>query len=203
VNRHAHLVEERLFDCYLARQNGEPLTPPFAEHLADCKACAARYADLVSFMDRLRDDGTADADAVFTAEKLRAQQAQIARRLEQVGHRARVLTFPGRVVRRTMTATSGRWTPRSVAAAAAVGLFVGVVVGASYNFGTRAVLTQAARQTAPLLTPVATRGSSPAQVASDDAFLSDLELALERPHTRELLAFDALTPHVREVSTAR
>ena len=34
-------------------------------------------------------------------------------------------------------------------------------------------------------------------------FLSDLEIALERPHTRELLAFDALTPHVREIRDTR
>jgi hypothetical protein len=40
-------------------------------------------------------------------------------------------------------------------------------------------------------------------VAADDAFLSELELALERPHTRELVAFDALTPHVREVRDKR
>jgi hypothetical protein len=33
----------------------------------------------------------------------------------------------------------------------------------------------------------------------NDAFLSELELALERPHTRELVALDELTPHVREV----
>ena len=35
-------------------------------------------------------------------------------------------------------------------------------------------------------------------IAADDAFLSDLEIALERPRTRELQPFDALTPHVRE-----
>jgi hypothetical protein len=36
--------------------------------------------------------------------------------------------------------------------------------------------------------------------ATDEAFLSELDLALERPRTRELAAFDAFTPHVREVS---
>jgi len=35
--------------------------------------------------------------------------------------------------------------------------------------------------------------------AQEDAFLSDLERALERPHTPVLQAFDAFTPHVREV----
>ena len=33
----------------------------------------------------------------------------------------------------------------------------------------------------------------------DDAFLLQLEFALERPHTQELQPFDALTPHVREI----
>jgi hypothetical protein len=37
------------------------------------------------------------------------------------------------------------------------------------------------------------------EVAGDDAFLSDLEVALERTQTRELRAIDALTPHVREI----
>ena len=53
------------------------------------------------------------------------------------------------------------------------------------------------------MTPVATQGTAPVDVAADDAFLSELELALERPHTRELLAFDALTPHVREIRDNR
>ena len=63
---------------------------------------------------------------------------------------------------------------------------------------TRAALRrQAARRR---LTPVATAAAARlAEVAADDAFLSDLEIALERPHTRELRAFDALTPHVREI----
>ena len=36
-------------------------------------------------------------------------------------------------------------------------------------------------------------------VDTDDRFLSDLESALDRPHTSELAVFDALTPHVREI----
>ncbi len=52
-------------------------------------------------------------------------------------------------------------------------------------------------------TAVATGGSSQADVAADEAFLSDLELALDRPRTPELRAYDALTPHVREISDVR
>ncbi len=202
THHHSHLLEERLFECYLADSQGERIDPPAAEHLADCASCAARYAELASFMDTVRADGTAEADAVFTTDRLRAQQAQIARRLEHAGRRAQVISFPGRFVRRSMTSSTSHSAPRWIAAAAAAGLFVGVAVGAAFQFGSRAQPTQTlARQSAPpRLTPIATRGITPAQVASDDAFLSDLEVALERPHTRELIAFDALTPHVREIS---
>ena len=203
MSHHAHLLEERLFECYLAERGHEPIAPPIAEHLADCPACAARYADLAAFMDNLQEGGTAEVDAVFTPERLRTQQAQIARRLEHVGRAARVISFPGRFVRRTMTATSSRTAPRWAAAAAAAGLFVGVALGASYQYGAHLgpIQQTMARSTGmPSLAPVATRGNEPGQVAADDAFLSDLDLALERPHTRELIAFDALTPHVREVS---
>jgi len=52
-------------------------------------------------------------------------------------------------------------------------------------------------------TEIGTAGRNKVEIASDDAFLSDLEIALERPHTRELQAFDALTPHVREITDRR
>jgi len=48
--------------------------------------------------------------------------------------------------------------------------------------------------------PVSADAPVPAVVSDvNEQFLSELELALERPHTRELVALDELTPHVREV----
>jgi len=204
IHRGRHLQEDRLFDSYLAERGGTPIDPPIAEHLADCTDCSARYAELSSFMDTLRTEGDAEADAVFTPERLRAQQQQIARRIAQVGRPARVLSFPGRIVRRTIDASGARPSPRWVATAAAAGLFIGVAVGASYQWSASSRSALLVRNTAASrLAPVATRGSSPAEVAADEAFLSDLEIALERPHTRELQAFDALTPHVREIKDQR
>ena len=53
------------------------------------------------------------------------------------------------------------------------------------------------------LPPIAPRSGGPGQVADDEAFLSELDVALERPQTRELQPFDAFTPHVREVTYRR
>jgi hypothetical protein len=207
-----HLTEERLFDVYLAGRAAEPVDPPSAEHLADCDACSARYAELLAFMETVRREGDAETDAIFSPERLRAQQQQIARRVAVVGRPARVLSFPGRIVRRTITASSSRTAPRWIAAAAAAGLFVGVAVGASYQFrwglapnrpAQPFLVGGVASQRAARLTPVATRGSGQADVAADDAFLSDLEVALDGPRTSELVAFDDLTPHVREARAER
>jgi len=190
-----HLQDDHLLDACLAVRHGERPDPPVAEHLADCGACRARYEEFVLVMDLVRQEGEAEADAVFTPERLRRQQLQITRRIEHVGRAARVISFPGRFVRRTMTGSATPSAPRWVAAAAAAGLFIGAALGASYGWGARGVYGVPGDRR---LTPVATRGTTPGEVAADDAFLSELELALERPHTRELRAFDALTPHVRE-----
>jgi hypothetical protein len=195
-----HVQDDRLLDACLAARQRNPIDPPVAEHLADCRACRARYEELVRVLDLLREEGEAEADAVFTPDRLRQQHQHIARQIEHVGRAARIISFPGQFVRRTMTVSTSPAAPRWVAAAAAAGLFIGAALGASYGWGARGarVLPGATR-----LTPVDTRGTSPGDVAADDAFLSELELALERPHTRELVAFDALTPHVREIRDSR
>jgi len=203
-----HLLEERLFDGYLAVHAGERMDPPTAEHLTDCDDCAARYNDLAAFLDGLRREGTSEADAVFTPARLQTQRQRINERLLHVVHPARIIRFPGRrsvdFVRRSMTTSTSHGSSRWIAAAAAAGLFIGVAVGASYNYGAHAPRpTRFALQSAPLLKPGAVRSDIKALTPSDDAFLSDLDIALERPHTRELLAFDAFTPHARDVGLAR
>jgi hypothetical protein len=208
--RTRHLQEERLFDFYMAERAGEPTSPPVAEHLADCEPCGRRYAELAAFMDMLRREGDAEADAVFGADRLHAQQQQIARRVALLGRPARVISFPGRMVRRTINASTSRTAPRWIAAAA--GLFIGVAVGASYQFGLGGsplrggpafLVRDASSARASRVTSLPARSIGPADGEADDAFLSDLESALDRPHTHELQAFDALTPHVREILDRR
>ena len=69
ISRARHLQEERLFDSYLAERAGEPIDPPIAEHLADCAACCARYAELAAFMDALRKDGDRGASLEMTQRR--------------------------------------------------------------------------------------------------------------------------------------
>jgi anti-sigma factor RsiW len=202
--RSAHLKDDRLFECYVAAHAGEPLDPRLADHLSDCAECVARYNDLVAFMNDVRDDAEAEADEIFTPERLRVQQQQIARRLEQVHRSARVITFPGREPAGSRTAV--RVTPRWLAAAAAAGLFVGVAVGGFLgpdHF--RRTPVSSRMQVASSPAPAQAAGVQPVRVsatqvdtADDDQFMMELELALARPHARELQSFDAMTPHVRD-----
>ena len=138
IGRRRHLHDDRLFSCYVAEQSGDAVDGPSAEHLSACADCRARYTELAGFMDGLRADAEAEADAIFTADDLRAQQQQIQRRLEHLGQPARVLSFPARMVRRHLTTPGARIAPRWTAAAAAAGLFIGVGVGVVFDARHRA-----------------------------------------------------------------
>jgi hypothetical protein len=213
--RSRHLTDDRLCDSYFTDRQGEPIDPTVADHLTDCGTCGDRYAELAQFLDVLRDSADTEADAIFTADRLQAQQRQIARRIDHVGRAARVINFPRPFNARTILASSSHKAPRWIAAAAAAGLFIGVALGASYKSDWRSdprrdasaarsrTAVQATAHHAAALTPLATRGSVPPDIAADDAFLSDLEMSLDRPRSRELQALDALTPHVREVRDLR
>src|SRR5205823_4082689 len=130
----------------------------------------------------LRAEGECEAAEIFTAERLRVQQQQILRRIQHVGHAARVISFPG-LVARHMNASAARGLTRWVYAAAAAGLVIGVALGAVYESEWRAI--EQSRQTTARVhqvgprsqrsVPVATDGTTVPD-ASDDAFLSDLEV---------------------------
>ena len=201
MGRPHHLAEDHLFDCYTAERSGESLDPRSAEHFADCRECGDRYAELSRFMDGLRSDAEAETDAVFPAEWRDTQRQSILRRIEHLGHAARVIAFPGRLVTQQLgKSVRVRVSPWATAAAAAC-LFVGVGVGMFYDGRNHAPRFAVIRpvQTAPA--PQATSGAAPAAIAFDtDTFLSELERALGGPQTPELMSLDFLTPHVREIA---
>ena len=213
--RAPHLQDDSLSECYFAERRGESLNPPAAEHLADCASCAGRYAEFERFMNSLRDDADDEVDALFPADRLRAQQQEIARRLESIGRAARVISFPGNASARRTSPSATRIAMRWIAGAAAAGLFVGVAAGTFFDFGNRFEFGMRGRRnlvvqrtagnpqlpahlaTAPAVT------SATLAAEADDVFMSALDRALDRPHISELVAFDALTPHVRELDLSR
>ncbi len=208
-----HLGDTRMSECYFNARTGGSMDPLAADHLAECPTCAARYDELSSLMDSLHAEAIAETDDVFTSERLLAQQQQITRRLDLLGHAARVISFPGHIVtdaaQVSRMARAAGVTPRWVAASAAAGLFVGIVVGSFYGFGGRPTPSTpspvaAVRSAPPVPTSMVPPASlaRPVSVSSDDeAFLSQIELALGGPRTRELQPFDAMTPRVQEIST--
>jgi hypothetical protein len=215
IVRAPHLQDDVLYECYYTERRGEPVNPPSAEHLADCDVCAQRYAEVGTFLATLSADAEAEIDALFPAERLRQQQQGIAKRLELVRRAARVISFPSRrnatlvqQARSSATHITTRW----IAAAAAAGLFVGVAAGTAFNFlpGFDFGNNASTRRSSVAMTRQASAPSLPTHLSSavkkaaevidtDDRFMSDLESVLDRPHTSELVAFDALTPHVREI----
>jgi hypothetical protein len=200
MGRPRHLAEDHLFECYTAERAGEPLDPRSAEHLADCGECGDRYADLSRFMDGLRTEANAEADALYPAEWLDAQRHSILRRVEHLGHAARVITFPGRLVTQQMaTGIRLRVSPWAATAAAAC-LFVGVAVGMFYDARNHAPQFAVVRPVPGSAAVQGTAGTGAPPVAIDtDAFLSELERALGGPQTPELMTLDVLSPHVREI----
>jgi hypothetical protein len=113
-------------------------------------------------------------------------------------------------IRRDSPRPRPRLAPRWIGAAAAAGLLVGVAAGSLIYQGdsTDESAQVAVRDGAHVATPVTFDGPPDPQSDSDrssdlnelnEKFLSELEIALERPHTSELVAIDDLTPHVREI----
>jgi hypothetical protein len=216
----SHLREERLLDCYYTDRRGEDPDLPAVDHLSECSECRSRYDELARMLDGLREEAELDTDKAFTPERLLDQQRHIARRIAQIGRAARIISFPGRFAGSSLTPHASRGATQWIAAAAVAGLLVGVGVGVFYDSelhvlyttpraamgwqsakaarrGINAGLTANPQRRAPAVT--FTSNSS----ESTDEFLSDLAVAAERPHTRELQAFDAFTPHVREASSLR
>ena len=201
----AHLTDCRLFECCLADRSGEPADLRAAEHLGDCLACQQRYAEVTDFLEATWNAAEADLDALFSPERLRSQQEQIARRIEQLAQSARVISFPGREARpgRLLPSPSSRAMPRWVASAAVAGLVVGIGIGVFFN--PRQALPPSTVVAPGVSTPAAPGAAAPlggvlaAMDPSEDLTMF-LTSSTEGPSAPELEALDALTPRAREIS---
>lgn len=189
--RHAHLSDDRLVEvCFDAA-----ITPGEEAHFAACEECRARRARLERMLAEVSDAAAAEADEVFTVEKLVTQHARILQRIEQDGRPARVISFPATSVAdlRPLTARpAGRWIAAAAAAGLAIGLLAGHLAHDLPAFGrpTRTPIVRSAN--AVNSTQHAVRAVN--AVHSDEEFLGELETALDGPQLAVLRPLNDLTP---------
>lgn len=131
VLRRGHLSESALVEVWN--------TGVRPAHLDHCEICAERALEMSHWLEDVQTLGRADADAVFTGERLSAQRGQVLQRLEQLDRPAKVISFPARKKRSADAGEGRRVSPAWLAAAAAAGLTIGVIsVELSHTFGLRA-----------------------------------------------------------------
>ena len=121
VLRQGHLSEQALMEALTGGDR--------PAHLDRCDLCAERAVELARWMDAAREDARDAADAVFTPERLAAQEAQILRRLEQIDNPARVISFPAASRTERGDMPGRRVAVSWVGVAAAAGLVIGIVGG--------------------------------------------------------------------------
>ena len=138
----------------------------------------------------------AEADVVFTDERLARQRTHILRRVEEETRPGQVIAFPNaQPARPALRARPGR---RWVAGAAAAGLLLGVVAGHlahDLSGGVGPVPAQALADgvSQPTLQAVST-------TMSEEEFLGQMEIAIETTGGSALRPLDDLTPLVWEVA---
>jgi len=193
-----HLDDAGLMDLWTtARLERVSASHP---HLTGCGQCRSRYAAMAAWADGLRADAHAEADDVFTPERLSAQQASISRRLEAMERPARVILFPrfGRAVGSSRS-NAQRW----IGAAAAAGVIVGLAAGQFMDLPWRRA-QNAAAQPAVAQTTQSARTANPATPSQRS--LSDEDLFYNpdaRRSAQPLEAIDALTPRSRDLDLPR
>lgn len=199
-NQRKHVREHVLADAAIHLMNGESpeLTRSAQAHLERCDTCAARLEELREIMSTERDDAIAAADAAFPAERLRAQRTSILARLEQARAGSRVLHFPTFPATRTWMANRNRPAMRWLAGAAAAGLLVGLGAGQAAFTGHQ-ILSQSAA-VKPAEGPKIERLSP----AAEEAFLSDMELVLNKRRNAVQRALDEqLAPNDKDRRSRR
>ena len=183
VLRRGHLSEAALVEVW--NTGVRPV------HLDRCDICAERALEMSHWLEDVQTLGRADADAVFTGERLSAQRGQILQRLEQLDRPAKVISFPARKAKVT-EAGARRVSPAWLAAAAAAGLTVGVVsVELSHSLGMRNNPTQMAASNVP--------PQVPDLVTGPDAATLDYEPYERSQLGGSLSAMDEMTPRMVDV----
>jgi hypothetical protein len=173
-------------------------------HLEGCATCRARYQDFEQWVVGIGDELRADADDAFPAERLAAQQSQVARRLETLERPARVIAFP-KAARAVISGHSHvrRWVSVGVAAGLIAG--IGIDQALSFRHATPVVLVQQQlatnhKLTGPMAAPAGAKMQPASFTSDDDELLSD---TFSRPRISTLNALDDMTPRARQLGDAK
>jgi hypothetical protein len=194
-----HLDDDDCADVWSARQalGTAESDRPAESHLQACSECRARYSAFTTWLDGMRTEAHAEADEIFTRERLATQQTQIFRRLESLEHPARIIAFP-RFARPVSVQPGGR--RRWIAAAAAVGLITGVGLGQLLEISRHQQPEAIARAAAPLNDP-SPRTIQPVSTANsdDETFLYEPEVTSSQARVPDSLQYlNAITPGARD-----
>jgi hypothetical protein len=166
-------------------------------HLRECAGCQSRYTALASLLDDVTTAANAEADAIFSDERLARQHARILLRVDQDGRPGRLIAFPAAQTHMPLLQRARPFS-RWVAAAAVAGLLVGLLAGQFVpDRGQRAERPQPSQIVANTGgAGVALRAVSTAM--SEDEFLGQVELsAVGRPAS--LRPLDDMTPRAWEI----
>jgi hypothetical protein len=205
-----HPDEQALIEAYFASiQQDVPANEEVTTHLERCTACSRRYAELAVIFTDARTAVDEEIDELSSPEVLERQYTHILKRLAAGQGPGRVLRFPRRgptVVRRRDVAR--KWT----AAAAAAGLLVGLLAGRWTRLDPRAE-TVGHVTLRPQFVPRPTivddappeglfpgAAQSRAMLFNDEAFLDELDAAIQGPRVAPLMVLDDLTPAIHEVA---
>jgi hypothetical protein len=148
-------------------------------------------ARLTDALEAYRAAAHAEADGFFDDRALEAQRQRILARLESLGHRAKVLPFPGAAPVRPGLAHSRRW----ISAAAAAGLLIGLVTGELLHImpGDNWVHRDPVRLAPPAASRMAIVPAVATATGDDDALLDAIDAAVARYGTTDLRVFNDLT----------
>ena len=191
MTRDTHLSDDRLIEVALERS----LSASEGEHLGSCPTCDARRDDLTRLLAATTSAAEAEADAVFTPERLQRQRNRILQRIEHEGRPGKLVHFPaGQVLhpRPVRTRPGMRW----VAGAAAAGIVIGMLAG-HYAPNFRIQNTRSA--SFANVTPETMAMQAVSASMSEEEFLGRLETAVDGTGGSTLQPLHDLTPLVWEV----
>lgn len=183
-----HLNDQQFARLWTARESHP--------HLDACAGCRARFAEFDGWLLGVGETLRVEADEAFPAERLAAQQAQIARRLETLERPTRVIPFP-KAARAVISGNSHvrRWVTVAAAASLIAGFGLGQVVPLRTVMQRQNIAAPTTNFNGPKTAEIA-KDLTPASTSpSDDELLSD---AFTSPKVKNLSALDDMTPHARD-----